>query len=76
MGWKILGPIYMYKQLMIVPIPVLENWLWKLKLPLKIKIFLWHLGRGVTLTKDNLIKKIGMVVQNVPFAIIMKQRHH
>jgi hypothetical protein len=31
--------------------------LWKLKLPLKIKIFLWYLGRGVTLTKDNLAKR-------------------
>jgi hypothetical protein len=30
--------------------------LWKLKLPLKIKIFLWYLGRGVTLTTDNLAK--------------------
>jgi hypothetical protein len=31
--------------------------LWKLKLPLKIKIFLWYLGRGVILTKDNLAKR-------------------
>jgi hypothetical protein len=31
--------------------------LWKLKLPLKIKIFLWYLGRGVTLTKVNLAKR-------------------
>jgi hypothetical protein len=30
----------------------------ELKLPLKIKIFFWYLGRGVTLTnKDNLIKR-------------------
>jgi hypothetical protein len=28
----------------------------KLKLSLKIKIFLWYLGRGVTLTKVNLAK--------------------
>jgi hypothetical protein len=31
--------------------------LWKLKLPLKIKIFLWYLGRGVTLTKDSLANR-------------------
>jgi hypothetical protein len=30
--------------------------LWKLKLPLKIKIFLWYLNKGVILTKDNLSK--------------------
>ena len=31
--------------------------IWKLKIPLKIKIFLWFLKRGVTLTKDNLAKR-------------------
>jgi hypothetical protein len=31
--------------------------LWKLKLSLKIKIFIWYLGRGVVLTKDNLAKR-------------------
>jgi hypothetical protein len=55
-GWTILNPVYV-QTIMIVPIPFLENWLWKLKLPLKINIFLWYLGRGVTLTKDNLIKR-------------------
>jgi hypothetical protein len=30
---------------------------WKAKLPLKIKIFLWYLKRGVLLTKDNLMKR-------------------
>ena len=30
--------------------------LWKVKLPYKIKIFLWLLENGVILTKDNLIK--------------------
>jgi len=27
------------------------------KIPLKIKIFLWYLKKGVMLTKDNLIKR-------------------
>jgi hypothetical protein len=31
--------------------------LWKLKLPLKIKIFLWYLKKGVTLTKYNLVRR-------------------
>jgi len=30
---------------------------WKTKIPLKIKIFLWCLKRGVVLTKYNLLKK-------------------
>jgi hypothetical protein len=35
----------------------LNSTIWKLKLPLKIKIFLWYLECGVILTKDNLIRK-------------------
>jgi hypothetical protein len=31
--------------------------MWRLKLPLKIKIFSWYLRRGVILTKDNLAKR-------------------
>jgi hypothetical protein len=31
--------------------------IWELKIPLKIKIFLWYLQRGVILTKDNLNKR-------------------
>ena len=31
--------------------------IWKLRAPLKIKIFLWYLSRGVILTKDNLAKR-------------------
>ena len=31
--------------------------IWKLKLPLKIKIFMWYLIKGVTLTKDNLARR-------------------
>ena len=32
--------------------------IWKTKVPLKIKVFLWFIHQGVTLTKDNLaIKK-------------------
>ena len=31
--------------------------LWKLKLPLKVKVFLWFLHWGVILTKDNLVRE-------------------
>jgi len=31
--------------------------LWKTRIPLKIKIFMWYLHRGVVLTKDNLAKR-------------------
>ena len=37
--------------------PNLNKVLWKIKIPLKIKIFLWYLRRGVVLTKDNLAKQ-------------------
>jgi hypothetical protein len=30
--------------------------IWKAKMPLKIKIFMWYLHSGVVLTKDNLLK--------------------
>jgi hypothetical protein len=31
--------------------------LWRIKLPLKVKIFLWFLFKGVILTKDSLIER-------------------
>jgi hypothetical protein len=31
--------------------------IWKLKLALKIKVFLWYLYKGVILTKDNLARR-------------------
>ena len=34
-----------------------HKFIWKLKIPLKIKIFLWYLQRGIILTKDNLASK-------------------
>ena len=34
-----------------------NRYLWKIKIPLKVKVFLWFLYKGVTLTKDNLIKR-------------------
>ena len=31
--------------------------IWKLKIPLRIKVFMWYLLKGVTLTKDNLARR-------------------
>jgi predicted secreted Zn-dependent protease len=47
----------MYKDLVVgsVSHPKLEAW--KAKIPLKTKIFLWFLWKGVILTKDNLAKR-------------------
>jgi hypothetical protein len=35
----------------------LQKHLWKIKVPLKIRIFMWFLHRRVLLTKDNLAKR-------------------
>ena len=41
-----------------VNVPNVNKGFWKLKIPLKIKKFLWYLKRGVILTKDNLKTKL------------------
>ncbi|WVZ75254.1 hypothetical protein U9M48_023328 [Paspalum notatum var. saurae] len=46
-----------YQALIKNEVPNLNKRLWKLKAPLKIKVFLWYLRRGVILTKDNLAKR-------------------
>ena len=44
---------------MIQPVqPVVNNKaIWKMKMPLKTKVFAWYLRRGVILIKDNLAKR-------------------
>lgn len=46
-----------YAALMLRNIPNVNKELWKLKAPLKFKIFLWYLRKGIILTKDNLAKR-------------------
>jgi hypothetical protein len=42
----------MYRALVDTNIPVDNNQkIWKMKVPLKVKIFAWHLEKGVVLTK-------------------------
>jgi hypothetical protein len=47
----------MYQTLLDTNIIPDNTSLWKLKIPLKIKVFLWLLYRGEISTKDNLVKR-------------------
>ena len=47
----------MYKAVLGVEAIPYNTLIWKLKLPLKIKVFLWYLYKGVILTKDNLARR-------------------
>lgn len=47
----------MYEDLMSDHTPYLRKYLWKVKVPLKIRIFMWFLSNKVLLTKDNLAKR-------------------
>jgi hypothetical protein len=47
----------MYEDMMNDHTPFLHKFLWKMKIPLKIKIFMWFLSNKVLLTKDNLVKR-------------------
>jgi hypothetical protein len=47
----------MYMAMMDSDIVPHNIFLWKLKIPLKVKVFLWLLYRKVILTKDNLLKR-------------------
>ena len=47
----------MYEFLINQGTPFGNKFIWKLKIPLKIKNFIWYLQRGAILTKDNLAKR-------------------
>jgi len=47
----------MYLHLINTHTPFRHKKIWKIKVPLKIKIFLWYLQKEVVLTKDNLARK-------------------
>jgi len=46
----------MYKFLVSNGIKVTQE-IWQMKIPLKTKIFMWFLKKGVILTKDNLTRR-------------------
>jgi hypothetical protein len=47
----------MYRALVVPNILPHNHPIWKLKLPLKVKVFIWYLRKGVVLTKNNLAKR-------------------
>jgi hypothetical protein len=47
----------MYRALIIPHITPRRHHIWKLRIPLKIKVFMWYLIKNIVLTKDNLAKK-------------------
>jgi hypothetical protein len=47
----------MYLDLMNDDTRYLRSYLWKIKVPLKVKIFMWFLSNKVLLTKDNLVRR-------------------
>jgi len=47
----------MYRAILGVEAIPYNTLIWKLKLPLKIKVFLWYLYKRVVLTKDNLARR-------------------
>ena len=52
-------------------VPINNKKIWSMKVPLKIKIFLLYLKRGVIFTKDNLSKRKWLL--KCFFFIMMKQ---
>jgi hypothetical protein len=64
----------LYKKNSLDQIKVPYRFLWKSKLPQKIKVFLWLVIRNKILTKDNLKKKeIGKVMMIVVFVLAWNQ---
>ena len=48
---------FMYRALLGAQALPFNTLIWKLKLPLKIKVFMWYLYKGVILIKDNLARR-------------------
>jgi hypothetical protein len=47
----------MYLEYMNGHTKYLHRYIWKIKVPLKIKIFMWFFHKKVILTKDNILKR-------------------
>jgi hypothetical protein len=66
----------LYLELMNGHTKFLQKYLWKLKIPLKIKIFMWFLKHKVLLTKDNLAKRKWTGCQKCCFCDSMESIEH
>jgi hypothetical protein len=62
----------MYLHLIDTHSPFLPKKIWKIKIPLKIKIFLWFLQKGVVLTKTTSLEKNRKGAKNAFIAIGMR----
>jgi hypothetical protein len=60
----------LYKKILIDQVKVPYRFLWKSKLPQKIKVFIWLVIRNKILTKDNLKKEIGRVLVSAVFVVV------
>jgi hypothetical protein len=66
----------MYNALILLDVPIdkiSNDKLWKLKIPLRIKVFGWYVRKGVVLIKDNLAKRNCHGSKKCVFFIRMKQ---
>ena len=54
----------------------LSQEIWRAKMPMKIKIFMWYLKRGVILTKDNLVRRNWNRENNCSFCHINESIQH
>jgi hypothetical protein len=70
---KVFSVNSLYKKKASDQVAVPYKFLWKSKLPQKIKKFIWLVVRNKILTKDNLKKGIGKVLKIVVFVGAMKQ---
>jgi hypothetical protein len=71
MGRKGFSVNSLYKKKMLDHVSIPYKFLWKSKLPQKIKIFMWLVVRNKILTKNNLKKGTRMVLSNVAFVALM-----
>lgn len=74
--WKLqTGAIFsvksMYMDMINVDKPFHHKYIWRLKVSLKIQIFMWYLDRQVILTKDNLEK---MQFAGMHKVLLLRQR--
>ena len=46
--------------------------IWQIKVPMKIKVFLWYLKKGVVLTRITWLDVTEMVTENVVSVILQK----
>jgi hypothetical protein len=62
----------LYNKLSAVGVDRSFKQLWKAKIPLKIKIWLWLIWHNAIAAKDNMKKEIGLVVSFASFVLMMK----